>query len=123
MRLDPNLSRREREIMDIVYQLGEASVSEIEKKVEDSPGYDSVRVILGILVRKGHLKYHVDNRRYIYSPTIPREKASRAAIKKLIRTFFNGSPSKAILTMLDVSSDRLTKEELDKITTWLEKEK
>ncbi len=118
-----HLSRREREIMDIVYELGEANVSEVSDRMDDDPGYDSVRITLGILTKKGHLKHRTESRRYIYAPTVAREKASRSAVSNLMRTFFSGSPKKAILTMLDMSSSRLTKKELDEIAEWLEKEK
>jgi len=119
----PRLSRREREIMDIVYEMGEASVSDVTERMDDNPGYDSVRITLGILTRKGHLHHRTENRRYIYSPTVPREKASQSAVRNLLKTFFNGSPQKAILTMLDMSSSKLTQKELDEIAEWLEKEK
>ncbi len=117
------LSRREREIMDIIYQLGEASVSDVVSRLADNPGYDSIRITLGILTKKGHLTYRRENRRYIYSPIVSRENASRSAVRSLLRTFFGGSPRKAILTMLDMSSSRLKKEDLDEIAAWLEKEK
>jgi predicted transcriptional regulator len=117
------LSRHEREIMDILYQLEEAGVSEVVRRMSGSPSYDSVRITLGILAKKGYVVFRKENRRYIYSPRVPREKASRSAARDLIRTFFEGSPSKAILTMLDVSSDRLSEEEIDRIAEWLEKEK
>jgi predicted transcriptional regulator len=116
------LSRREREILDIVYQLREASVADVEGKMEDSPGYDSVRVTLGILAKKGHLRHRQDNRRYLYSPTLPHRKASRAALHRMVRVFFGGSVSRAILAMLDISSDRLPREDLDRIAKRLEEE-
>ena len=118
-----NLSRRERQIMDIVYRLAEASVSDVAGRIENSPGYDSVRVTLGILTKKGYLKYRRENRRYIYSPTVPREKVSRSAVRNLLRTFYGGSPSRAILAMLDMSSSRLSRKELDEIASWLDKER
>ena len=117
------LSRREHQIMDILYERGEASVSDVSERVGDETSYDSVRITLGILAKKGYVSYHRDHRRYIYTPTVPRDAASRSAVSKLIKTFFQGSPSKAILTMLDVSAERLSKAELDRITEWLEKEK
>jgi predicted transcriptional regulator len=118
-----HLSRREREIMDIVYELGEASVADVLRRMADEPSYNSVRVTLGILAKKGHLKHHSDGRRYIYSPTLPREKASQSAVTNLVKTFFDGSPSRAILRMLDMSSGRLTDEELDEIAEMIEKGK
>jgi predicted transcriptional regulator len=121
---DPaSLSRREREIMNIVYQLGEAGAAEVARRMADDPGYDSVRVTLGILERKGHVKHRKDGRRNVYYPTVPRERATKNAVKNLQKTFFRGSPSKAILTMLDMSSARLTQAELDEIAQWIEKER
>ena len=122
-RTEKYLSRRERQIMDIVYQLGEASVSDVVDRMEDGPSYDTVRVTLGILARKGHLRYRKEKRRHIFSPTVRREEASRSAVRSLLRTFFEGSPSKAILAMLDSSSARLSKAELDEIEKWIQKEK
>ena len=120
---DSQLSRRERQIMNIVYQLGEASVADVEHRMKDGPGYDSIRVTLGILTRKGFVKHRREQRRYIYSPTVPRTEASRTAMRNLLRTFFAGSAPRAVLAMLDMSSSKLTKKDLDKIAAWVEKEK
>ena len=118
-----DLSRREREIMDILYRLGEAGAAEVAAKMRDDPGYDSVRVTLGILERKGHLKHRQDGRRYVYLPTVPHQKATRSAMRNLLKTFFRGSPSKAVLSLLDMSSQRLSCDELDEIADWIEKER
>lgn len=120
---DTQLSRRERQIMNIIYQLGEASVADVESRMKDGPGYDSIRVTLGILAKKGFVKHRREQRRYIYSPTVPRTEASRTAMRNLLRTFFAGSAPKAVLAMLDMSSSKLTKKDLDKIAAWVEKEK
>jgi BlaI family penicillinase repressor len=120
---DKYLSRREQQIMDILYRLKEASVSDVVQCIPDETSYDSVRITLGILVKKGYVGYHREDRRYIYSPTIPAEQASRKAARDLIRTFFGGSPSKAILTLLDDSSGKLSEEEIERIEGWLAKEK
>ena len=109
--------------MDIVYRLGEAGAAEVSSKMRDEPGYDTVRVTLGILEKKGHLKHRQDGRRYVFSPTVPHRKATRSAWRNLIHTFFRGSPSKAILSLLDMSSTRLSQEELDEIAEWIEKER
>jgi predicted transcriptional regulator len=106
--------------MDIVYQLSEASVHDVAERMSDDPGYDSVRVLLGILAKKGHLTRRRDGRRYLYSPTLSHAKATRSAVQNLLHTFFQGSPSKAILTMLDMSSRRLSQRELDDIATELD---
>jgi predicted transcriptional regulator len=118
-----NLSRRERQIMNIVYTLKEASVAEVVQRMPDEPGYDTVRVTLGILTKKGYLERHKQDRRYIYTPTVPREKASRTAVRSLLDTFFAGSPSKALLAMLDESSTRMSKTELDEIAAWVERKR
>jgi predicted transcriptional regulator len=118
-----DLSRREREIMDIVYRLGETGVAEVVSRMRDHPGYDSVRVTLGILEKKGHVKHRQDGRRYLYSPTVPHHKATRSAMRTLLQTFFRGSPSKAIQALLDMSGDRLTTDELDEIAQWIEQER
>jgi predicted transcriptional regulator len=121
--LRKHLSRRESEIMDIVYRLGEATVSDVAALMHDRPSYDTVRVTLGILAKKGHLRHRRDGRRYVYSPTVSHERATRSALSGVVRTFFGGSPSKAILTMLDVNSEQLTEEELKQIAKMIEKER
>jgi predicted transcriptional regulator len=121
--MQSHLSRREREIMDLVHRLGEASVRDVQGLMEDDPGYDSVRVTLGILRKKGHVKHRREGRCYVYSPTVPHERATRSALRGVLRTFFGGSASRAILTMLDMSSERLSKRELDEIAAFIEEEK
>jgi predicted transcriptional regulator len=117
------LSRREREIMDVVYRLGEATAREVARRMHDDVGYDSIRVTLSILHGKGHLSRRQDGRRYVYSPAVPVDDASRSAVGRIVRTFFGGSPSKAILAMIDMSSDKLSQEELDEIAAMIEREK
>ena len=115
----PPLSRREREIMDVLYRLGEAPVGEIYPKIPGRPSYNSVRVTLGILTRKGHVSRRREGRRFIYSPVVDRSEASLFAIRNLLNTFFRGSPSKAILTMLDSAEQELSEEELREIEGWI----
>ncbi len=117
------LSRRERQIMDVIYQLGQAAAPDVCRQMTDDPGYDSVRVTLGILEKKGHVKHKKDGKRNIYYPTVPREHATRNAVRNLTKTFFKGSPSRAIVSMLDMSSARLTEEDLDEIAGWIENER
>lgn len=117
----PQLSRREREIMEILYRLGEAGAADVAERMAEDPGYDSVRVTLGILRKKGHVKYRLEGRRHIYAPTVPHEEASESAIRSVMQTFFRGSPSRAILTLLDQSE--LSEEELDEIAKWIEEER
>ena len=117
-----NLSRREREIMDVIYRLGEASVSEVRARMSDNPTYDTIRVLLGILTKKGQLVRHRVSRHYVYRSSVSREKAARTAIRNLLSTFFSGAPSRAVLAMLDESAKRLTPEELEEIRARIDKE-
>jgi predicted transcriptional regulator len=102
--------------MQALYRLGEAAVSEVRARMPDRPSYNSVRVTLGILERKGHVQHRKEGRRYVYSPTTPLAEASESAVRSLLTTFFRGSPSKAILTMLEMSDSRLSREELEEIS-------
>jgi predicted transcriptional regulator len=109
--------------MNILFELKEAGAHEVVERMTDDLSYDTVRVTLSILEKKGYLVHHRDGRRYIFTPRTSRENASRHAVKNLLRTFFDDSPSKAILTMLDVSGDRLSAEEVDQISRMIEGEK
>jgi BlaI family transcriptional regulator, penicillinase repressor len=109
------LSRRERQIMDVVYRLGEASAAEVVRNIPDRPTYNSVRVTLSILEKKGVVKHRAEGNRYVYYPTITHENASRSALRHVLRTFFGGSPSRAILALLDESPRRLSKAEMAEI--------
>lgn len=114
------LSRRESQIMDIVYHLGEATVSNVLERIPDPPGYNSVRITLGILEKKGYLRHRQDGQRYVYKPVIAPDKAKRSVMGHLLKTFFAGSPSSAILTLLDMSSERLSQDDLNEIAAWVE---
>jgi predicted transcriptional regulator len=113
-------SRREREIMDAVYRLGEASAADVSRHLGDEDGHDSIRVILGILEKKGFLAHRREGKRHVYSPTVSREKATRSALSYVMGTFFHGSPSSAILALLDMSSTELSREELEEIADKIE---
>lgn len=112
---EPSLSRRERQIMDIVYRLGRAAASEVTEQLPDPPSYSAVRALLRILEAKGHLKHEQDGPRYVYLPVVPREKARTSALDALLKTFFEGSPEMAVAALLDRSSARLTDDELDRL--------
>jgi predicted transcriptional regulator len=114
------LSRRERQIMDILYRLGEAGAGEVVEHLPDRPAYNSVRVTLGILERKGVVRHRREGARYIYSPTVPAERARDSALRHVVRTFFRGSSSKAVLTLLDSPSTRLSADELRELAAWVE---
>ena len=115
-----HLSRRESQIMDIIYQLGEASVSDVVDRIADKPAYNAVRITLGILEKKGYVRHRQEGQRYIYAPVVSVDKAKRSAISHMLQTFFAGSSSQAILTLLGMSGDRLSKEDLNDIAHWIE---
>lgn len=115
------LSRRERQIMDAIYQLGRATVADVIEKLPDPPSYSAVRALLGILEDKGVLRHEQEGARYVYLPTVPREKARKSALKNLVTTFFNGSSREAIAALLDET--RLSKTELQSLTELIEKAK
>jgi predicted transcriptional regulator len=110
-----SLSRRERQIMEILYQRGKASAADVREAMPDAPGYSAVRAMLRILEEKGHVKHQAEGLKYVYVPSIARDKAKRTAVKHLMETFFNGSPENVVAALLDVSSTKLSPEELDRM--------
>jgi BlaI family transcriptional regulator, penicillinase repressor len=117
------LSRRERQIMDVLYQRGKSSVSEVREAMPDAPGYSAVRAMLRVLEEKGQVKHLEEGLRYVYLPKVTREKAKRTAVKHLLDTFFSDSPDQIVAALLDVSSTRLTREELDRMAEMIEQAK
>ena len=115
------LSRRERQIMEILYQRGRAPATEVREAMEGAPSYSAVRAMLRVLEEKGHVRHEEEGLKYVYVPTVGREKAKRSAVKHLLDTFFGGSPEQAVAALLDVSATRLTSEELDRMSQMIEK--
>jgi BlaI family transcriptional regulator, penicillinase repressor len=111
----PPLSRRERQIMDIIYQRGQATASEIRAQMADAPSYSTVRTLLRVLKDKGHVLQRSDGPRYVYSPTVSPQKAKRWALERLVSTFFSGSAEAAVTTLIDMHSTRLSRAELDRL--------
>lgn len=116
------LGGREREIVDAVYALGSATANEVVDYLRDPQGYDSIRIILAKLARKGTLSRTRDGRSYVYAPAVSREAARKPAMSHLLRTFFAGSTSRAVLAFLDMSRHDLSPEELDEIGAWVEEQ-
>ena len=115
------LSRRERQIMEIVYRLGEATAAQIHDEIEDPPSYSAIRALLRILVDKQHLQHRVDGPRYIYAPVVSRNKARSAALAGVIDNFFEGSAARAAAALLgSAHGKKLTKAELDEISTLID---
>jgi predicted transcriptional regulator len=109
------LTKRERQIMDVLYRLGRATAAEIMEGLAGAPGYSTVRTQLRVLERKGHVKHDEQGLRYIYMPTVPRHSARRSALKHLVDTFFDGSTAKAVAALLGGEAARVSDEELARI--------
>ena len=103
-RSDP-LSRRERQIMDIIYARGQATAAEVTAALADPPSYSAVRALLRILEQKGHLRHQEDGPRYVFLPTVSRDRARRSALRSLVKTFFDGSPAQAAAALIDQARD------------------
>jgi BlaI family penicillinase repressor len=117
------LSRRERQIMDILYRRGKASSAEVQAEMPDPPSYSAVRAMLRVLEDKGHVRHLAEGLKYVFVPAVTREKAKRSAVKHLLDTFFEDAPEEVVAALLDVSSTRLTGEELDRMAALIEKAK
>ena len=115
-----DLSRRERQILDILYQQGQATAAEVQNALPEPPSYSAVRALLRILEEKGHVRHQQDGPRYIYLPTVARENAKRSALRHMLRTFFDDSAEQAISALLDDSSARLSPAELDRLARLIE---
>jgi len=111
-----DLGRRERQIVDIVYRLGRASVADVRAELPDPPSYSAVRGMLNLLEEKGHLRHVQDGLRYIYVPVVKAEQASRSALAHVVHTFFGGSPADAAAALFKMNDRKLTREELAELS-------
>src|SRR5262245_45624885 len=118
-----HLSRRERQIMDIVYRLGRATVGEVMEQLTGEPAYSTVRAQLRVLEDKGHLRHEEHGLRYVYLPKVPRNVVRQSALKHLIDTFFEGSAGKAVAALLGKEGFKISEEELDRISELIDKAK
>ena len=109
------LSRREREIMDVIYRAGRATAAEVLDNLADPPSYSAVRALLRVLEEKGHLRHEEDGPRYVFLPTVPLERARQSALRQLLHTFFDGSTEQAVAALLDLSSTGLSDAELTRL--------
>jgi predicted transcriptional regulator len=109
------LTKRERQIMDVLYRLGRGTAAEIMACVPGAPGYSTVRTQLRVLETKGHVRHEELGLRYIYMPTVPRHSAARSALRHLVDTFFEGSSAKAVAALLGGEASRVSDEELERI--------
>ncbi len=112
----PDLSRRERQIMDVIYRLGQATAAEVLDRLPEPPSYSAVRTLLRILEEKGHVRHEQDGPRYVYLPTVPRDSAKESALRHLLGTFFDNSAEAAVAALLDLKGDGLSEAELDRLS-------
>lgn len=119
MTVPDTLSKRERQIVDALYALGEGGAREITDSLREPEAFDTVRVTLGVLEKKGYVRHRTEGRRHIYQPAQPKDLASRSAWRRLTKTFFGGSPGRALIAFLDESRDRLDERELDELSRWV----
>jgi len=115
-----DLSRRERQIVDVLFKLGKASAAEVRAQLPDASSYSAVRALLRILEEKGHVRHEQDGPRYVYMATVPRESAKRSALRHLVQTFFEGSTTQAISALLDSSPSKLSDADVDRLGRILE---
>jgi len=115
------LSRRERQIIDILYRRGRATAAEVMEDLPADTTYSTVRTQLRVLEDKGHVRHDQDRQRYVYSPAVPRGTVRRSALKHLVETFYEGSVEQAVAALLGGEGSRLTDEELDRIEDLIKK--
>jgi BlaI family penicillinase repressor len=118
---DHKLSRRERQIMNVLYQRQRASAADIRESIPNAPSYSAVRALLRILEEKGHIRHEEKDLRYIYFPTAPRGRVRRRALRHVVDTFFEGSAAQAVAALLDPSTARLSDDEINRISDLIEK--
>src|SRR4051812_18883872 len=111
----PPLSRRERQIIEVLYQQGQATVSEVMEHMPDPPSYSAVRATLRVLEEKGHVTHKREGHRYVYSPTVPHDSARRRALAQLVKTFFAGSPEHAAAALLGMADISLTDTQIERL--------
>ena len=114
------LSRRERQIMDVLYRRGRATAAEILADIPEPPSYSAVRAMLRVLEEKKHIRHEEKDLRYVFVPIVPRDKARRSAIAHLLETFFENSPEQAVATLLNVSAGDLTDQDFDRLAALIE---
>ena len=115
------LSRRERQIMEIIYQLGQGTAADVAEAMPDAPGYSSVRAMLRILEEKKLLRHRQEGPRYVYLPTVPRTTAMRSAMRHVVQTFFDGSTEGAVAALLEMDAASFSAEELDRLKGLIDK--
>lgn len=117
--MSEQLSRRERQIMDVIYARGQATAAEVTAALPDPPSYSAVRALLRILEQKGHLRHQEDGPRYVFLPTVSRDRARKSALRNLVKTFFDGSPAQAAAALIDQAD--LSQDEVSRLAELIDK--
>ena len=115
------LSRRERQIMDFLFQSGRATAAEVQAGLPEPPSYSAVRAMLRVLEEKGHVRHEQDGPRYVYVPKLARDRAKRSALRHVLRTFFDGSTEQVVAALLDARVGEASEQELDRMARLIEK--
>jgi predicted transcriptional regulator len=117
------LSRRERQIMDIIYREGRATATEVLERLPDPPSYSAVRAMMRVLENKGHLRHESEGTHYVYLPTLNPARARRSVLENVLHTFFGGSAERAVAALLDLQRDQLSDEELERMAQLIDEAK
>jgi predicted transcriptional regulator len=115
-----DLSRRERQIMDLLFRVGRATAAEVMDGLSDAPSYSAVRALLRILERKGHVRHEEEGRAYVYLPVVRRDAARQSALSHLLKTFFDNSAEQAMAALLAMKGERMTEGELERMARMIE---
>ena len=115
------LGRRERQIMDAIYRLGRASVTEVRDNLTDPPTYSAVRAMLGFLEDKGYLRHEREGMKYVYLPTVDAKQARRSALQHMVKTFFNGSAAQAAAALIEMNDTQLSNDEIKRLSELIKK--
>lgn len=121
MKEQKNLSGRERQIMDIIYEMNDATAAQVLERIPNPPSYSTVRALLRVLEEKGHLRHKQDGPRYVFLPTLPREQARQNALKHVLDTFFDGSTEEVVAALLNMSDEEMSQEEYKRLSVLIEK--
>jgi predicted transcriptional regulator len=118
-----HLGARERQIMEVVYQRGEASVADVLGAIPDPPSYSAVRTMMRLLEEKGHLRHKEAGRKFVYMPVVAPERARRSAVRNLLATFFDGSVTNAVASLIDIEKGKLSDDDLDRLAKLIDRAK
>ena len=121
--VNSELGRRERQIMDVVFRLGKASVTDVRNEIPDPPTYSAVRGMMRLLEQKGYLSHEDDGLRYLYTATLKQKQARKSALKHMVHTFFGGSPAEAAAALLELNDSELSSEDVERLSKLIQKAK